>query len=232
MIDAYIERLFDDPKFPSLEIAIRFNSLQRYLDLLLEFVPHMQEQTLVRFKADIQRKAGLLSAEDLADEIEHTKSLIEGLIPLNFYGAFVLALFAALERSITDLANYVKEKEASPLSLRDLREQGTIKQLTLYLKTLLKQPLGVSQPILDGLRGLQLVRNVLAHANGSLADQPKDRLEELQRMTNSFDDIKIEGSSLVLYAQFLSRNLVGVEEFLTALLQQLADRYPVSADAS
>src|SRR3972149_11509353 len=130
MIDTFVERIFDDQKFPSLEIAIRFNSLQRYLDLLLEFVPHMQEQTLVRFKADIERKAGVLTMEDLTDELEHTKSLIENLIPLNFYGAFVLALFAALERSINDLAHYVKDKEAYPLSLRDLREHGTIKQLT------------------------------------------------------------------------------------------------------
>ena len=231
MIDTFVEQIIDDPKFPSLEIAIRFNSLQRYLELLLEFVPHMQEQTLVRFKADIERKAGVLTMEDFTDELEHTKSLIEDLIPLNFYGAFVLALFAALERSINDLANYVKDKEASPLSLRDLREQGTIKQLTLYLKTLLNQPLNVSQPILDGLRGLQLVRNVLAHANGSLVDQPKDRVEDLQRMASAFDDIKIEGASLVLYAKFLSRNLALVEEFLTALLQQLASKYPVSNNA-
>ncbi len=101
---------------------------------------------------------------------------------------------------VSPVAEYVKDREASPLALRDLREQGTIKRLALYLKTLLKQPLGVSQHILDDLRRLQVVRNVLAHANGSLADQRKERLRELELITELFDDIKIEGQSLVLNA--------------------------------
>ena len=62
------------------------------------------------------------------------------------------------------------------MSFRDLSEQGTIGQLAHYLKTLLKQPLAIFRQILEGLQALQLVRNVLAHANGSLIDQHNDRL--------------------------------------------------------
>ena len=231
MPDTFVHRLFDDPAFPSLEIAVRFVSLRRYLELLLEFVPHMQDQTLVRFKAEIERRAGTLSPEDLVDEIDHTKSVIEDLIPLDFYGAFVLALFAAVERSISDIAKYVKERENSPLSLKDLREQGTIKRLALYLRTLLRQPIDIPQELLEEVRTLQLVRNILAHASGSLADQPEGRIDELSRIVQSRDDLKIEGQALVIYAQYLSKSLAAADAYLDALLSHVDVKYPVAKDA-
>lgn len=227
MPDTFVHRIFDDPNFPSLEIAVRFLSLQRYHNLLLEFVPHMQDQTLVRFKAEIECRAAILSPEDIADEVEHTKSVIENLIPLNFYGAFVLALFAALEQSLSEIAKYVKDKEGSPLSLADLREQGTIKRLMLYLRTLLRQPISTSQDVLDDLRVLQLVRNVFAHTNGTLTGQSKDRVEELQRLAATRADLQVDGQSLVIYAQFLSRSLAVVDTYLNALLTQVDTFYPV-----
>jgi hypothetical protein len=231
MPDTFVHRLFDDPAFPSLEIAVRFVSLGRYLELLLEFVPHIQDQTLLRFKAEIERRAGTLLPEDLVDEIDHTKSVIEHLIPLNFYGAFVLALFAALERSILDIARYVKERENSALSVADLREQNTVKRLTLYLRTLLRQPIDIPQEVADEVRALQLVRNVLAHASGSLADQPKDRIDELRRIVQSRDDLRIEGNGLVIYAQYLSKGLAAVDTYLDALLSQVDVNYPLAKSA-
>jgi hypothetical protein len=232
MPDHFLHRVFDDPAFPSLEIAVRFDSLRRYLEQLLEFVPHMKGQTLVRFAAVFERRKAVLSPEDLADEIAHTKSVVEDQIPVSFYGAFVLTLFATLEQSIQDVAKYVRASEKSPLTISDLREPGTIKRLQLYLQTLLREPLAVAPSLAADIRALQLVRNALAHANGALSGMPEKRIEELEQVVRHSPDLKIENFTLVIYAQYLTRSLEAADTLVEALLQQVDKHYPIAPSAA
>lgn len=226
MIDLDIDRLIDDEDYPALEISVRFGAVERYLNLLLEFVPHTQDQTLVRFKAEMERKASKLSAEDFIDELEHVKSEIENLIPTSFYGSFIVVLYGALESAISDVADYVQKKESARLSLSDLREANTLKRLSLYLETLMKQPLKASAEVNKPLQQLQLVRNVLAHANGSLRDQRQDRRAALQQLADQNIGVLIEDNSLVLTTAFLQRSLSSAASFVNSLLAQVVERYP------
>jgi hypothetical protein len=227
MIDLDINRLFEDDDFPALGISVRFGAVERYLKLLLEFVPHVQDQTLVRFKAEMDREASRFSANDFVDEVAHLKSEIENLIPASFYGSFVVVLYAALESAISDVADYVKKKEVAQLSLSDLREANSLKRLSLYLETLMKQPLNTPAGVMNFLQQLQLVRNVIAHANGSLRDQRQDRRTALQRLAEENIGVLIENNSLVVTTAFLQRSLSSAADFVNALLAQVIARYPV-----
>lgn len=227
MIDLDIDRLFEDDDFPALGISVRFGAVERYLKLLLEFVPHVQDQTLVRFKAEMDRKSSSLSIDDFVGELERVKSEIENLIPASFYGSFIVVLYAALESAISDVADYVKKKESAQLSLSDLREANSLKRLSLYLETLMKQPLNSPASVMDFLQQLQLVRNVIAHANGSLRDQRQDRRSALQRLAEEKIGVLIEDNNLVVTTAFLQRSLSSATEFVNALLAQVVAKYPV-----
>lgn len=226
MIDLDIDSLIDDEDYPALGVSVRFNAVERYLNLLLDFVPHIQDQMLLRFKAEIERKASKLSPEEFIDELRHIKSEIENLIPTNFYGSFIIVLYAALESAISDVAAYVQKKESAQLSLSDLREANTLKRLSLYLETLMKQPLKASVEVTKFLRQLQLVRNVLAHAGGSLRDQRQNRRAELQELADENIGVLIENNSLVVTTAFLQRSLSSAVVFVNSLLEQVVERYP------
>lgn len=226
MIDLDIDRLFEDDDFPALGISVRFGAVERYLKLLMKFVPHIQDQTLVRFKAEMVRNASSLSAEDFVDELEYVKSEIENLIPASFYGSFIIALYATLESAISDVADYVKLKEAAQLSLSDLRESNSLKRLSLYLATLMKEPLNTPAEASKFLQQLQLVRNVFAHANGSLRDQRKERRTALERLAEENIGVLIVNNSLVVTTAFLQRSISTATSFLNALLAQVIAKYP------
>ena len=227
MIELDLDRLFGDDDDPTLGISIRLSAVERYLDLLTEFVPHIQDQTLTRWKANIQRKSSELTMEDIVDEIEDVKSVIEHLIPSNFYGSFVISLYAAVESSVTEIAGYVQKKESARLSLSDLRESNTLKRLSLFLETLMKETLNAPQDVIESVRQLQLVRNVLAHANGSLKEQRQDRRTDLLRLAESKVGILVENNSVVVTAPYLRYAFSSAESFLRSLLAQVANRYPV-----
>ena len=54
MIEIDLDRNFDDRSEPSLKIAGGFAALKEYMKLLDEFVPHVQDQLLLRMKAKLQ----------------------------------------------------------------------------------------------------------------------------------------------------------------------------------
>jgi len=192
----------------------------------VEFVPHIQEQTLIRFKAQIERQAPTLTREDIEIELEHIKSEIENSIPSSFYGSFILTLYAELESAISDVADYVRKKESSRLSIQDLREANSLKRLSLYLETLLKEPLKAPAEVIALLQELQLVRNVFAHANGSLRGQRQERRAALQAFADENIGLVIEDNSLIPTTQFLKASVSAVATFVNAILAQLATRYP------
>jgi hypothetical protein len=226
MIDLDIDRLFADEDYPGLWISVRLGAVERHLGLLTEFVPHIQDQTLIRFKADIERNSSQLSGEDLSVEIEGVKSVIENLIPISFYGSLVIVLYSAVESAITDVAQYVRKRESARLALSDLREPNTLKRLSLYLETLMKQPLRVPPEVTETVQQLQLVRNVLAHANGSLRDQREERRVALLRLAEAKVGILVEDNALVVTTAFLHRGFSASEALVTSLLAQVAEKYP------
>ncbi len=229
MINLDVRRLLDDHAYPSLQISVEFRSVERYLELLSEFVPHIQDQTLVRFMAEIERESSTLLGEEVLDKIEGVKSVIENLIPTRFYGSFVIVLYSAIESALTKIAAYVQQKEAASLAVSDLREPNTLKRLTLYLETLMKQPLNLSTEMTEHVQQLQLVRNVLAHANGSLKEQRDDRRQTLVRMADAKVGVLIENNALIVTTAFLHRSFSAAEAVVNALLNQVAVRYPVNS---
>jgi hypothetical protein len=226
MIDEYVDRWFEDDDFPALSISIRFRAVERFLDRLVEFVPHIQDQTLIRFKAQMEREASTLSREDIEIELEHMKSEIENSIPSSFYGSFVLVLYADLESAISDVADYVRKRESSRLSIQDLREPNSLKRLSLYLEALMKESLRAPAEVITFLQQLQLVRNVFAHANGSLKDQREERRAALQRFANENSGLLIQDNSLIPTTRFLKASVSAVAAFVNAILAQIAAKYP------
>ena len=90
----------------------------------------------------------------------------------------------------------------------------------------------MSSSLAADVRALQVVRNVIAHANGSLAGLSAKRMEELEQIVRKTSDLKIENFTLVIYAQYLSRSLQAADSFVEALLQQVDKHYPIAPSAA
>lgn len=224
-------RLFDEREYPGLRIAGEFHALERYLALLAEFVPHIQDQSRVRLLAELKRKSPGLGPEDLKEEVEQLKWVTESLVPQFFFGAFVVALWAGFESAVTELAQYIRKRENVRLSIADLREPNTRKRLDLYLETITRQPIAATAQNARRIDDLQLVRNCLAHANGDLRLQREERKKQIEALAGANVGVFIRENSVVVSEEFIRTCFASVEDFVNGLLAQVHKAYPHEAPA-
>lgn len=226
MIDVDIERVFNEADYPGLKIAGTFVELDEYLRKLLEVVPYARDQALVRFQAELRTKAKSLSLDDLKESLAQIKWVTEDLMPKFFFGAFVLALWAAYELAVTRLANYVRKKENSALVISDLREPNTRRRLGRYIEAVMHEPLTVPPELCNRIDELLLVRNCMAHANGDLDVQREDRRKKAEDLAKANVGITILDNTIVVNELFAREYLKHVISFVNTMLTQVHAKYP------
>jgi hypothetical protein len=185
---------------------------------------------LVRWRAAEDRRPEPESIEEIEERNEELDVTLLHDIEANFYGAFVIALVAALESSLTNTCEYVKRRQNSRLSLSDLREPSSVKRALLYLEVVSRRPVSVSETRLRELRNLQNVRNALAHANGHMLEQRAERVRELESFAAGDSCIVIVDSWLVVQPAMLEYGMRCTSGLLTDLLVQLDRQYPSPGD--
>lgn len=222
MIDVDVERVFNESDYPGLKIAGTFVELEEYLKRLLEMVQFAHDQAIVRFRAEIKWNA----PGDLEEKLDEIKWITEDLVPRFFLGAFVVALWAAFESEVTRLANYVRAREGTRLSIADLRAPNTQRRLRLYIETIMHEPLEVEPELCSRVDELLLVRNCLAHANGDMSFQREERRKQVDDLVAANVGLAIRDNAVVVNKMFLWNYLQHVACFVNAVLQQIHKKYP------
>lgn len=218
MISLDLHRSIQDRCWPGIHIYTRFASLQRYRDLLEEYVPLMHDQALLRWRAEVARNpppSNVAEQEELFADLEVR---LKHDISNNFYSAYLIPLYAALESSLADLCDYVQRRESISLKVTDLREHGVVNRALMYLNLVLKKNLPTTELVQSALHDLQVVRNAFAHSNGRLAEQRSINKQELERLAKDQQWVEIWDGHIIVRPAFLERSTESVEDFLNNLL--------------
>ena len=225
MIVFNFDLAFDDSEYPGLRIGGTFIELAKYLEKLAEVVPYTKDQELIRFKAAIEKQARTLTAEDLQEKIEEVRWIAKDLVPRFFMGAFIIALAAAYESAITDVANYIRAKTKARLKIDDLREANTYKRIDLYFETVIGSGYKLAPELAARMEQLNNVRNCLAHANGNLLAQNEHRRKSLEALAKSNCGAAIRSNALVIEESFARSYLAYAAEAVNSLLDQVHKKY-------
>jgi hypothetical protein len=220
-----LDLAMDDPEYPGIRVLAAFFELQRYLEKLSDVVQFTQDQEFVRFKAMLEKQGHKLVREDLQDKLEELEYVALDLVPRFFMGAFVIALSAAYESAIDDIANFVRSKEKAQLKISDLRESVTYKRITLYLETVLGTAYALRPALMVRLDELSDVRNCLAHANGNLTNEKEQRFRRLESLAKAGRGLTIRDKSLVVDHPFCRAYLGDVTEAVNSLLTRINEKY-------
>jgi hypothetical protein len=224
MVNIRLERLFDDPDFPSLKMAALVGSVSDYQQIVEEFIPMARDQLTVRFRARNRRDHPNLDEEDLKEEYELHDWVVSGLVPGFLGGSVLVALWAAFEQSIGATTKYIKGKENAPLTFEELREHDVCSRFVKYLGVLTKTTFAFPHQLSD----IQSLRNLYAHHNGSvehLSERKHTQVKEIVRTSNgrmSFYD----KHHVVLSPEYLKDALQRVDSCLEAVITFLDHRYP------
>jgi len=204
--------------FPGPNIPLA--GLHTVLEAVEEELVHACDQTTVRLHARHKRDAESLHLDDRDLDLYELQVTIEQILPRVFRGGFVLTLWSIFEVVTKRMAEYICRERGLPTVQSKFRRGNFLDALErVYTQTLCV--VAFPDPIVrQDLEQLRQVRNAIIHHNGNVTALPeamRDRGAEgyavlgLQTYTDQDEEFFIPK------ADFLSRNLVLVHSYLTAL---------------
>jgi hypothetical protein len=215
MIAFNVDMAMTDANYPGLRIAGEFSAVEQYLLLLSEYLPVVRDQTSLRSKADLKRKYPKHSRADFAENYEQIEWVSNTLVPKFFLGSFVLASWATFEVASAEIAAYVRKKEHARLRLTDLRGSDGWKKAQLYFDVDAHR-----------IEALQVVRNLFAHANGSLSfERDSKRLADIRRLVKADIGVSLHEDDVLVSENFLRESFGSLKTAINVLLGEIEKRY-------
>lgn len=149
-----------------VEIRAELSWLGSYLDLLESHLRTLPSAPPEALRAEL---------DDPDEDVRHPARqmwdhLSEAVAPSLSRGAFVIALYAAYESAVREIARQVARRlPETPLDLDDIRARDFLTQAKLYYSRVLGIPVCPSDGDWAAIHDLAHVRHLFAHSNGHLA---------------------------------------------------------------
>ena len=157
-----------------LDASIELDALEEHLQLIENQMAQIRETARNKTETYI-RKEGLCPDDpEWQSAWQYYDYRIDSL-PIFFRGTFLVALYAAYESIVTEIARLIQDKQSQQIKLNDLRG-GFLERAKKYYKHILKFDLYSEEKAWEQVRRLSTLRNAFAHANGRL-----DMLNERSR---------------------------------------------------
>ena len=226
MIVFNLDKALEDPDYPGLRIAGEFTAVEQYLTLLSEYLPTVRDQTRLRSEAELRRKYPQHLRADFAEEYEQIEWVSNTLVPKFFLGTFVLASWAAFDVASAAIAAYVQKKESVRLRLADLRSSDGWEKLRLYLETLWSSTVPISDTDTHQIKALQLLRNLFAHANGSLSfERDNSRRDSIKKLVAANVGVSLAKDDILVSENFLRSSFASLEAAINLVLSEVDKHY-------
>lgn len=217
-----LNRIFED-RYPGLVASAKLGSVKDYLETVAEYLPLIQEQNTVRFRARLRAEYPGVEDNDLSGEWESHNFTTQVQIPCLIGGSVIISLWAAFEYAAHELCEYVRSKESSLLKFSDLRESDLRRKTIKYVKVVAKKDVDISQSVSD----IQLLRNLYAHHNGVLANFSNHRIRKVMDVVSRNKDVYLYNNEIVVLGiDYIRGCYFVIDKSLQKLLNLIHSKYP------
>ena len=149
-----------------LDASIELDALEEHLQLIENQMAQIRETARNKTETYI-RKDGLCPDDPEWQSAWQYYDYRIDTLPIFFRGTFLVALYAAYESIVTEIARLIQVKQSQKIKLNDLRG-GFLERAKKYYKHILKFDLYSEEKAWEQVRRLSILRNAFAHANGRL----------------------------------------------------------------
>lgn len=208
-----VRRRFD-PRF--VELSYELSVLSNYLDLITGHLP--------RITAEEERRVWDEHSDtpDLAAQL--AAQVTDGITTRFFAGSVVAALWAIYEAGVSQLAAYIATSKGIDLPLSALRG-SFLDRAQKYFSHVLRFDLHPVTTDWSRLKGLQVIRNVVAHGNGRLASINNDARKKLVDIASQDPTVRITDGYLVVSLAFAKTAFQFIETLLSDLKARVQKEY-------
>ena len=206
--------------FRLLDVSLELHALENHYELINNQLLHLreaEETALLDY-----RKRENLSHEDpewdfARQECDHK---VEFLLPRVFWGAFMVALYAAFETGVTEIAILLQKLQRQEIGINDLRGDF-LERASKYYKHILRFELCSDNEAWQSIKMLAELRHAIAHVNGRL-----DMLNEKSR--RKITAWEKQSIGITFYDNYLLFDSVITNKLLSKVqltLESLIERY-------
>ncbi|PHR98848.1 MAG: hypothetical protein COA78_25670 [Blastopirellula sp.] len=210
-----------DINYPGIDIKVELIAIQEYIQLLDAGVDKICE-TYISEEMKEYRDAEYY-------EYQHIYALAEDEIPRLIRMPFAISIYSLFENSVNSLLLYAKDKENKELSHKDISGRSKVSIYNKYLKHVLSYDFSFNDNSVQALSAIYKIRNVAAHANGSLIDMDKQSIKKLEKVIGSVQGVESNGRYIVISTEYLNYSFSLVESTLLGLMGYMEERYGFSA---
>lgn len=217
-------------------IDLRFVDAGYELLILGEYLKLLEADTpeiITRGRERIQR-----TQHDSDEEVNHSimshleDRLHDGTLTRFLPAGVVLASWAIYEATVKEIADYLSAEKQLGLRMSGGRG-GLLKQVRKYFKDSLGFELHPRGTDWERLERLSTLRNVLAHANGSLRDvRSKADRDRLRVWVGSTPGLSLEGHYILVSLAFAAESLRFVENLVSELTERVRMSFPLPSRSS
>lgn len=214
-----------DISFPGISFGYESWALESYLDVLEEQIEHARAQYRLRAERALEGERDSLEHHEYGARLFEIDEAADEQIPRFFRIGAVVAVWGFFESFLTDFAVYVSNREKGGLSFKDVRADNFRKQIEKYFERAVRIDIPWTADERERLGNLQELRNVLAHRNGRLMDLPPEAERKVRELVNRVSGVAIEGTQVVVTAEYILGAKKLVFETVGRFNQQLANKY-------
>ena len=213
--------------FRFVEIEYEFWALSEFLQIIDPQLNNLGNKEQRRRFAELREMGWDRDEGEVQVLSQELDEICERVLPRFFRGPFVIAVWAAYEAAVTEIARYLRQEKNLALELADIRGHDFITRARKYFTNVLATSLDPNEARLKRLAELLEVRNALAHGNGQRRATPENKWNRLKALMQSGTGLSENNGFLTLSSEFVSRALEDAKESAKDLICRVGGGPPV-----
>ncbi len=211
-----------DVRYPGISIKVELIAIREYLKQLDSGVDRICDNYLVK---ELEKYDGAAYYE-----YQHVYTIAENEIPRLIRIPFSISIYSLFESSVTSLLSYAKDKEGKILSLKDIAGNSLHSRFNKYMQHVLAYSFKFDEKMMQQLSRVYKIRNVAAHANGSVAEMESKARKDFEEMLTPIPGVRVDNYDLQVSSEYLVYALDVVENALRSLMGYMETRYGFGVD--
>jgi hypothetical protein len=183
-------------RFQEMFVNHHFQYLQEYYDELGPIIKSEKEQLIK--KMEQLNKESTEIQEEYGDTYADDWFSIENIVEKNFCNSIIISIYILIEKHLNGLCKELKDYQNIPINYCDLRGQG-VERARKYIEKLIG--LKISDSDANFLRGINALRNAIAHANGELYDVDDKTISKIKEFAK-----QVPGCNIITDKTYFDKN--------------------------
>lgn len=165
------------------------NEIEQYYNTVNADINKLQNKLNTKIKKSQKDISTNEQAESYFDELSERYNANDKVVKKFFNYSVVIQIYALIEERLNSICDFLYKRNKQSLTYKDLNGNGSQRALS-YLGKVFSIHLEKDEE--DFIKKINIIRNVLAHVNGNLSEEPKEMSNKIKQVITKSPGLSID----------------------------------------